>query len=663
MRTKRGMATMLVMTLVASNVGTTTLNVYADEVGKEEVIYVNTTSDGTVKDINAVNIFGRGSVTDYGDYTNVKMLNTTDKIEQNGDKITFSTNKDKVYYQGTMENVQIPWNIEITYKLDGKEIKANQIAGKSGKLVIKIKITENKESKSDFYDNYALQASVSLDTEKCENIQAEGATLANVGSNKQISYTVLPGKGLNTKITTDVNDFEMDEIAINGVKLDLNIDIDDKELMNKIKELMNASKDINNGATKVSGGTDDLQSGGDSLLEGVNSLNGGATKLDDGINTLDNGVSTMEKALNKLNKRSKSLTGGSSKILTALKTIQKQLSGVSMSTKELKQLTTSSSAIKKGIADAYEGAKTLQESLSYSTYKTTLNGKGLDIDKLKTGNQSAITSLSDQINELSKSVEQLKKLPGYENNDTYKAQVKQMEEQTISLQNIVTLLAGNNAAISGTEQYFQATEKGAKELTDGLNQLNTSYKTFDQAIVKLTASLSDVSVNVSNLKTAIDQLVKSYGTLDKGLNTYTEGVASIVTAYSKISTGTSTLVDGTKDLVGGTTTLKNGTSDLCNGISKLNTGANKLNDGTEELCDQTKGMDRKIENEIDDMLDKLSGSNAETKSFVSDKNKNVDSVQFVIKTASIQKPKIEEDTINKTEKLTFIEKLIKLFRK
>lgn len=48
------------------------------------------------------------------------MLNTTDKIKQNGDKITFSSDKEKVYYQGTMEDTEIPWNIDITYTLDGK---------------------------------------------------------------------------------------------------------------------------------------------------------------------------------------------------------------------------------------------------------------------------------------------------------------------------------------------------------------------------------------------------------------------------------------------------------------------------------------------------------------------------------------------------------------
>lgn len=44
-------------------------------------------------------------------------------------------------------------------------------------------------------------------------IQADGATIANVGADKQISYTILPGKGLDAEITADVTDFEMEAAA------------------------------------------------------------------------------------------------------------------------------------------------------------------------------------------------------------------------------------------------------------------------------------------------------------------------------------------------------------------------------------------------------------------------------------------------------------------
>ena len=252
--------TMAVM-VTAGSIGMTGINAYAadkngdTESKKEEVIYIMIDADGDVKNINAVNILGKGKVTDYGDYSSVKMLNTTDKIKQNRDKVTFSSDKEKVYYQGTMNDTEIPWNIDITYTLDGKKITPEKIAGKSGALKMHITIDKNENCDSDFYDSSALMASLTLDTDNCENITADGATLANVGSSKQISYTVLPGKGLDAEITADVKDFEMDAVAINAVKMNLNVDIDDDELMDKVTQIMDAAKQLNDGAGTLSDGT------------------------------------------------------------------------------------------------------------------------------------------------------------------------------------------------------------------------------------------------------------------------------------------------------------------------------------------------------------------------------------------------------------------------
>ncbi len=68
------------------------------------------------------------------------------------------------------------------------------------------------------------------------------------GSDKQITYTVLPGKGLESTITADVSEFEMDAISINGIKLNLNVEIDDAELMDQVSELMDATKKLNEGS-------------------------------------------------------------------------------------------------------------------------------------------------------------------------------------------------------------------------------------------------------------------------------------------------------------------------------------------------------------------------------------------------------------------------------
>lgn len=227
---------------------------------KEEVIYVMAGADGSVNSVYAVNSFDGGDITDYGDYTDVKLLNLDGNITQNGDEITFSSPENgKVYYQGTLKNSEIPWDISIKFFLDGKELSAEDAAGKSGSLEIRISIAENEKCSSDFYENYALQCSFTLDTELCKSISAEGATIANVGSKKQITYTVLPGKGLERSVFADVTDFEMAEGSINGIKMSLGLDIDDEDIDKKITDLADGAKKLMDGAAKMHDGTAELR--------------------------------------------------------------------------------------------------------------------------------------------------------------------------------------------------------------------------------------------------------------------------------------------------------------------------------------------------------------------------------------------------------------------
>ena len=51
---------------------------------KEEAVYINLNADGSVREVNVVNIFeldGKEHVTDYGKYKSVRNMTTTDPLE------------------------------------------------------------------------------------------------------------------------------------------------------------------------------------------------------------------------------------------------------------------------------------------------------------------------------------------------------------------------------------------------------------------------------------------------------------------------------------------------------------------------------------------------------------------------------------------------------
>lgn len=628
---------------------------------KEEVIYAMLDASGQTESVNVVNIFGSGSKTDYGDYSSVKMLNTTDSIQQDGEKISFSSDKERVYYQGSLENAQLPWKIKFTYKLDGKEVSADDLAGASGEVEIHIKIEKNDACEGNFYDNYALQLSFSLDTDKCENIEADGATLANSGANKQISYTVLPGKGLDAIVKTDADDFEMSAVSINGIQLNLNVEIDDEELLSKVTEIMDAAESLNDGAIALSDGSEELLDGSNSLTDGSESLSEGAKSLEEGISSLQDGTISMQEALELLNAQSGNLTNGSKQVYSALKTIQDRLSAVNASTEQLATLTSSSAAIKEAIASLTAGAEQLQQGVSYEAYKAAMQQGGLDVEQLQSLNSSSIENIQTQISTLKASLEQIQAIEGYESDPELAAQAASLEASINSLSQVIQLLSVNNGAISGTESYLNALEDGADTLAQGLESLQSSYESFDAAINSLVNSLGTLLGNVNELKEGINTLVSSYESLDSGIEGYTDAVATILASYNQIVSGTETLADGSKELSSGADSLLDGSKELSSGCSELNDGAKEMSNGTGEFYEKTDGMDSKIEEEIDDMIASISGGDAEVVSFVSDKNTNVKAVQFVIKTASIEEEEETQTEETQTENTGLWQKLLNLF--
>ena len=96
-------------------------------------------------------------------------------------------------------------------------------------------------------------------------------------------------------------------------------------------------------------------------------------------------------------------------------------------------------------------------------------------------------------------------------------------------------------------------------------------------------------------------------------------------------------------------------------MDKLYAGTTQLANGTSEFADKTSGIDTQISDEVNDMVSSISRSDAKVVSFVSEKNTDVTSVQFVIKTAAIEKPAAEEVEAPAAAPLTFWQKLLRLF--
>ena len=70
---------------------------------------------------------------------------------------------------------------------------------------------------------------------------------------------MLPNTEKTILISADATDFEMDAISINGVRLSLDIDVDDSELTEQTDKIVDAGEQLDDGAQELLDGASELR--------------------------------------------------------------------------------------------------------------------------------------------------------------------------------------------------------------------------------------------------------------------------------------------------------------------------------------------------------------------------------------------------------------------
>ncbi|SCC16197.1 X-X-X-Leu-X-X-Gly heptad repeat-containing protein [[Bacillus] enclensis] len=561
---------------------------------KDEVVYATLTADGGLDHIYVVNTFDvarAGKILDYGRYSSVKNLTDLKELNQEGKKIEMEAPEGKFTYQGNMsEETELPWDVKVSYVLDGQKVDPSELAGKSGHLEINIDTAENTSGDSVFYENYLLQVSLSLPN-TYENIEAGDGMVANAGKNKQVTFTVMPGKEKKLTVEADVKDFEFKGVEIAAVPSTLPIDTTGTEGMtDDMSELSDAIGQLNDGVAE--------------LEDGVSQLNNGAASLQDGSAQVKNG-------LGELNGSSSQLVGASSSIRDALATINKSLSGQSAEV-DLSSL----NELPAGLNQLAGG----------------LNETAAGMTKLKDNYSQAYAALDGAIKEIPAS-------------QVSEEDIAALRESAANPE-VVDKLAASHAAAQKVKGTYDSVNQAFAAVEPSLNQMNGAVKEISGQLTSISNNLSsslketDMS-GLAELQKGLSQLSGQYGKFHSGLVSYTNGVGELSANYGKLHSGIAELAGGTSELSG---------------------GVNELHDGTSELHQETKDLPEKMQAEIDKMLAEYDKSDFKPVSFVSSENKKVSSVQFVIKTESIEK---EEKKVKKAEpekEKGFWELFLNLFR-
>lgn len=627
-----------------------------ENIHKEEIVYGILKPAGTCEAIYVVNHFqGTPPFVDYCDYEWVRNLTNTIPLSIKSDGIEIFTQDTDFYYEGKTKTNVLPWAISFVYEMNGKTIPSSDLGGSDGKLNISITIEPGQYTNPFFYEEYALQVIVTLNADKCKNILAPGATIMSAGKEKQLMYTVLPGSHWTSKITADVSNFSMKPIMIHGMQLTIPIDFDQFPIFTDVSRFQDSIRDLQKGSTLLSGGATDLTQGARKVSKASHSIHSNSQDFQIGFNLLADGIIEMQNNMNLLQTHFLDLNDGSTQILESLQWIDQQLQNISLQVNELEILLDASLDIQDGINELSENTKRLTDCIQYSYYREQIRKQGLDIEHLVQTNTDSVAQIDKQINDLTNIYEELKQKPGFYNI------AQRIAQQIDQLNDLKLLLEGNNAVHNGTKIFFEASSSLLNKLNNGMKSLERNYTKFHYSIQLLVQTLFELFDDIQDLTIGIHDLATSYEEMDQAIVDVSVAFTEMSQGCDQISQGAMELLKKTKEFTAGTTLLVTSSSNLLKGAIEMEKGSSEMKSGLSTLSEETIDLDVRVQKQIDDIMESLTGETIHPPSFASKNNGPIQSVQFHIRTQAISAPKPVVIDSKESRTKTFWEKLLELF--
>ena len=670
---KKAGRTVLCATLILGLVLGNSSFAEAKKVSKKESVYVTAGADGSVQKITVADWLKdsgaiSGTLKDSSNLTDITNVKGEETFNQAGKDINWATAGQDIYYQG-QSSEKLPVTMKITYTLDGQEMTAQEMLGKSGKATIHVAYTNTSKTKKkvngrmvDIYTPFIMVTGMILSSDIFTDVEIDNGKVINDGSNNIVIGIGTPGlkeslaldkeysDNLSSEFTVTalVKDFEMSNTFTYGSPSlldELNIDEigDLDELDDKMESLTDAAGELLDGTGTLSG---NMKTFADKMGDLKSSVK---TFQKDGVKKLTKGIHTLDKGGKKLQKGVKTYTGG---VVTFAKGSKSYVEGAGK--------------IAKGNSKLYDAVKGMPEQLktfetgltSYTGAVDTL-GKEENVTKLKAG----ANAVSSGITTVHNGLKQLKKT--YDDNEKLitglKATIAMIPDgeeyaalktkQTELLGQLEALAAGQKQAIeqlettTGTDGELKSgadtVAASVATVMDSLKTLSSKSSSLTEAAKKLSGSMPELVKNVKTLRDGGVELTKNDKKLISGAKTLMKSSKTLKKSVKKIGGGIKTLRRGGSSLDKATVKLVKGVTKLDNASAKLSDGAGDLDDGMDEFNRKgIKKINNLYEDDVQDALDRLDAiikAGKEYKSFSGLKRGMDGEVKFVIESDPVKK--------------------------
>ena len=545
------------------------------------------------------------------------------KMNSNGDVYkTIVTTKDGEDVKQEETEKELPLESKITYKLDGKDIKPEELLGKSGEVTIKIEY-KNKSAKNVVINGKSQTIytpfMVALGTVINRRIVENGDKTIIVGAvfpgleeslnlSGKLSKIEIPD---SIEITMESSNFEMSNIMTYATPKVLTEDINWSELdglFDKVNELQNGINTIEDGSKELNKGTKQLDDGAKELKSGTFKVYEGSKEIK---NQVINSIKGMENNNEKvLDEKTLSSIGAQAR-KQASTSIEKEVDGIKSIAEK-----GAVNEIKKQEGTVLNGAMSLIKNKISSKMPELVTGISQGVSKAMEPQLSAIEKQAVQaginsidLSDLSKNAKVNDITVSVGNDYKDSEEYKNLDEDT---KKMVDKIVGNVEKEAGKK----ATDEAQKEVDKHISAEEKEIKgvATKAATVAATVTSKGLSSGVikgvaeASVKETANQIVSQMANEEtkKTISTKLEDLAKQVAsgtaenvakqvAPSVAEKTAMTVADTVSDEVKTEvlkqvknqmeTLLNEGLTPLTAGIKELDKGVSQLKDGTKELND------------------------------------------------------------------------------
>ena len=561
---------------------------------KDESVYVKADAAGTPteKTVEVVlkKIEGSDPIEDRSNLREIKNTEGNEEYTEAGEgRYLWQNNGEDIHYKGKSDQA-LPVNVRITYYLEGQEVSAEKIAGKTGKVKIRFDYENNTDVP------FMVLSAAMLPADVFSDVEVTNGRLMDLGDQKAVIGFAFPGlmdtlKLVDYEPTEEVElpeyveiearaeDFALDFTA-SVVSTGLFEDLEDKDLED-LDKLPDDMDELTDASTEIRDAAQELADGGSEFGDYLSQYFDGLSQLSEGTDSLDQGLTLLSQNISKISEGSKGLQSG-------LDQIDQSLAKVDLSALSSPESKKASEAAQAALESIGENSAALKEKLT---------AVGTNLETVQTFVED-VNAYIGQVQDLQKAIEELPApdlaAADYENgwterlNDEAASQAKEKAQEAADdvRDSIIEIVEGS----SFPDDLGLTEEQKAQIITQIVESIDENKVTVNEEDIEISLdaafgeirdgiqkeaegqrnTLRDVSLKIAEPSVPdlealspekMEEITQIIGNMEQSLaviGAYAEGMSQTASGLTELSSALTQLKAGVSQLSGGSAQLTKG---------------------------------------------------------------------------------------------------------